>query len=337
MALRFIDGADYYNTSQLLRKWDAISGGAVSAGNGRRSSAALLASGTNLYTKNFDAQGTWIVGFSIKTTNAPTEVGCRLLQIRDAGTEQISLRFDASGHYQITRNGTVLGTSVATLVGGVETYVEVKVVISDASGTYEVRVNGSSILSGSSADTKNTANATADSVQIGFTGSITPGVSYLDDIYICDGTGSSPHNTFLGDCRVDAYLPNADGSNSDFTCSTGSTHNTLVDENPANDDTDYVQSSTVNHRDSYGFTDMSHTPATIYGVQANLTAKKDDAGARTIAAMCKSSSTTSDGSTQSLSTSYTQFREMWATDPNTSAAWTKTNLNAAEFGIKVVA
>jgi hypothetical protein len=242
------------------------------------------------------------------------------------------------GTISVLRGGsTVLSTSASPITFASFGYLEWKFTIDDASGSYEVRYNGAMITNGSGADTRNGANATANQFQL--RAAATPGGNFdFEDLYILDSTGST-NNNFLGDVRVDTYLPNGNGNSSQLVGSDAdSTDNyALVDETLQNGDTDYVQSATVNNKDTYAFTDMSHTPASIFGVQINMIAKKDDSGTRSICSVTRSGGSDTDGATQALSTSYLCYREIRETDPNTAAAWTRANLNSAEFGVKVAA
>lgn len=336
MALRFIDsGGDYYSTAQILRKWPggATTGGSVNAAGGRRGTNGLNMTNAT-YHKPLDAQGTWICGLAFLLDNAPFNAGLVLIALYDGVTEQMSLRVElTSAKLIVSRNGTTLATSAAALSLDVFNYIEFKVLISDTVGTYEVRVNGVNVLSGSGADTKFTANATADSVRFSVAG--TNGTNIADDIYICDGTGAA-NNNFLGDVRVDAKFPDGAGNSTGMTPSAGSNFQ-CVDETTANDDTDYVQSDVATTKDTYTFGDITHVPVAIFGVQINMTARKDDAGARSIASVVRSGGADTDGATQALSTTYAQYQQIIEKDPNTAAAWTKTALNAAEFGAKVAA
>ncbi|MDQ3565725.1 MAG: hypothetical protein M3436_16975 [Pseudomonadota bacterium] len=340
MTLRFTDSFDHYATAALTEKWTSITNvPTISAGNGRRSTASFR-NATNVLgtaTKTLDAQATWIIGFSFKMASSLPAASRAMVGVLDAGTDQCDLRVKADGTMEITRNGTVLGTTTYALSVGSTYYIEFKVVIHDTTGTAEVKVDGSSKLALTSVDTKNTANATANQVRIGPGGAATGFWDY-DDVYICDGAGSV-NNNFLGDCRVDAYAPNGNGNSSQLVGSDGnSTDNyLLVDESAPNDDTDYVESATAGNKDTYTVADMSHTPSSIFGVQILANAKKDDAGARSVATVTRSGVTDFDGATQALSTSYVYYSDIRETDPNTSAAWTKTNFNAAEFGVKVAA
>jgi hypothetical protein len=127
-----------------------------------------------------------------------------------------------------------------------------------------------------------------------------------------------------------------EGSNRQFSCSTGSTHNTLVNETAPNGDTNYVEDSVAGHYDTWAVADVTVLASpSIFGVQATLSAKKSDAGSRGLGVVCKNSSTTSDGPDTALSTTYAYLLRILETDPATSAAWTENGVNAAEFGVKV--
>lgn len=341
MALRFIDSFDHYASADILQKWSTTAGGTAPTivASGRRSTSCLRISGavSSGIIKTFDSQATWVIGCAMNISVAPG-VAIQLITCMDAGTEHLRLRLNTDGTISVLRGGsTVLSTSVTPVTFGSFFYLEWKFTINDTTGSYDVRFNGASITSGTGADTRNGANSTANQIQ--FRGASTPGGNYdIDDVYICDGTGSA-NNDFLGDVRVDCYMPSGNGNSSQLTGSDGnSTDNyQLVDEVSQNGDTDYVYSATVNQKDTYAYTDMSHTPTSIFGLQINMTAKKDDSGTRSIAAVTRSGGTDTDGTSQALSTSYICYREVSEVDPNTAAAWTRTNLNNAEFGVKVAA
>jgi hypothetical protein len=341
MTLRFTDSFDHYaaaTSADMLVKWNNASGAGnvvIQAATGRRGTQALKLNATATVTKTLDAQATCIIGFSF---NAPTLPGAdaAILIFLDAGVNQCDLRMRADGTLRATRNGTALGTSSSALSAGTTYYIEVKVLISDAAGTFEVRVNGSNTgwLALTSQDTKNTANATAN--QFSLSGPVTG--TLFDDLYVCDSAGST-NNNFLGDIRVDAYVPSGNGNSSQLVGSDSNSVDNylLVDEALYNTDTDYVQSATAAQKDTYAFTDMSHTPASIFGLQVNMIGKKDDSGNRSICSVIRSGGADTDGTSQALSTTYVDYMQVSETDPNTAAAWTKTNLNSAEFGVKVAA
>jgi hypothetical protein len=83
--------------------------------------------------------------------------------------------------------------------------------------------------------------------------------------------------------------------------------------------------------------DLSHTPASIFGVQSSVYARKVDSGARELITPVRSGTTDSDSATNVLATSYLYYTELHATDPDTAAAWTISGVNAVEVGQKVEA
>lgn len=340
MALRFVDGFDHYADADITQKWTTNASMSVSSGSGRRGSNALSysAGSARNVVKTLDAQGTWVIGSAWKFSVFSTGT-IELMSLLDAGTRQCELRLNTDGTLSITRNGTVLGTTSFAISTEEYFYIEFKVFIHDTSGTAEVKVNGDSKLALSGVDTKNTANASANQVRIGHGSAVAGSPSALiDDIYICDGTGST-NNDFLGDCRVDAYLPSGNGNSSQLVGSDAdSIDNYLhVDESAPDGDTSYVESATAGQKDTYAMADMVHTPSSIFGVQVLASAKKDDAGSRSIATVTRSGAADYDGASQGLSTSYAYYSDIREQDPATAAAWTKTGFNAAEMGVKVAA
>jgi hypothetical protein len=278
-----------------------------------------------------------IAGVAVNLNSAaPPASPINLIVFYEGATLHTDVCLNTDLSISVRRSSTALGTSAAGVIpGNGYAYVEFKCNIHDTTGSYDVRINNVSVLSGTNKDTRNGATGVINTVGINF-----PVINmYFDDFYVCD-TAGSVNNDFLGDVRVDAYLPNGNGNSSQFVGSDAdSTNNYLLVDDPTDidDDTTYVESSTVSNKDTYAIADMSHVPSTIHGVQVCASAKKDDAGARTMAIVTRSGGTDYDSSAYSISTSYLVYRNIRETDPNTSSAWSKTNLNSAEFGVKVSA
>jgi len=296
-----------------------------------------MTTGTNTHetTKTLDAQQTWIVGFGFKISTLPAST-IDIASILDASTLQCDLRLLADGTLRITRNGTVLGTTTFAIASGTYYYIEFKIKIDNSTGTADIVVNGSNKLALSSQDTQNTANATANQVRLGNNAVSTASTLDYDDFYSCDGTGSAPTNALLGDVRVETILPNGVGNTSAWTPSAGSNFQN-VDETAPNADTDYNSTSNAGDVDTYNYPSITPTSGTVYGVQVNMNARKDDGGTRTIAPVVRSGGTDFVGTSQNIGSSYTYYQQLYEQDPNTAAAWTISNVNAAEFGVKLIA
>lgn len=345
MALIFIDGFDHYDSTVIDKKWSYNNNGwQISAAAGRRGGGALYSSGGNhqmiKYFPPF-SNDSLVMGFAMKkaTNGGVTE----LVKFGDdAGKTQASIRTNASNGFGFYRGGDLespvllASSSNNVMSNNGWYYLEIKVQIANSisADSCILRVNGTDVINLSAGtDTQSQTASTLSRISLF---SISAGAIYIDDLYVCDTTGST-NKDFLGDCRIDTLFPNNDGAYTNGTPSTGSTHYTLVDESVPNT-SDYVSLSNVGDKDSYAFTDLpSVSSNTIYGVQVNSYWQKSDSGARSAAALAKSGSTVLDGSSVVLSSGYTFSTQVYETDPDTSAAWTKNGVNSAEFGVKVTA
>lgn len=97
----------------------------------------------------------------------------------------------------------------------------------------------------------------------------------------------------------------------------------------------YIKDATAGHK-----TDFAHQPLTLTGSIAAVVhitlARKDDAGLRQIQQLCESGGTEELGATLSLGSSPLYYSDILEVDPNTSAAFTVSNFNAATFGVKEI-
>jgi hypothetical protein len=231
----------------------------------------------------------------------------------------------------VARNsgGTVIATGTTALIANAWNYIEVKLFVNGASGTVEVHLNGVTEIAST---TGNFGSTNIDTIGINQTTS-NSNTDY-DDMYVLDTTGSSPRNTFLGDVRVETIYPTGAGAHTQWTPDSGANW-ARVSEAQADGDTSYVADGTPNDLDSYVFGDIDGG-ATVYGIQTNLYARKDDAATRQIANLIRQASTDYIGSTVTLSSTYAFFSQLYNQDP-TAADWTATSVNADEFGIKEIA
>lgn len=345
MTLKFIDGFDHYSTSELLAKWTASSGTvAISSGAGRNGTGALQApsasSAAATVTKTLAAaSAAFVIGFAFNPSALPTSAR-EILTLFDAGSVQVDVRLNPDATLSVTRAGTALtsGTSSLSLSLNAWAYIEFKVTIADsiAANSCKVNVNGVNWINvATGQDTKATANASANHLRLGPNGGFPGSTTWkYDDLYVCDQSGSV-NNDFLGDVRVETLLPSGAGNSTQWTPSAGSNYQ-CVDENPPNGDTDYVSSSFATNVDTYAMGNLSTSPSSIKGVQTNLYARKDDAGAHSIAAVVRSGGTDYAGATTAVGDTYAFLSEIREADPATSAAWTAAGVNAMQCGQRQV-
>ena len=342
MALVFCDGFDHYVESDLNKKWNVVVSSNLTITTGGRygSNRSLqnLTNATQQVIKFVPSYPTYIVGFAMKTDSFTTPMS--LVEFRDQSTVQCKLTWNeiGSGGYlrAYTAGSTDRGNCSSFITyNGVWRYFEIEVTIHNSAGAIEVRENGVTMLSLSGIDTQATGNAIIDRVAFGGA----PAISYTnmsyDDFYLCDDQGSVS-NTFLGDIRVQSIFPSGAGATTQMTPSAGSNY-ACVDETTPNGDTDYVSETTAGEKDTYAFGNLTPTSGTIKGVQILINARKDDAGSRSIAPVYRPSSTDYDGTTKSVSDSYTYLSEITEVSPATSSAWTIAEINGAEFGVTLKA
>jgi hypothetical protein len=327
---RFQESFDGFSVAQMVRKWTWAPGSYIdlAAAYGRNGNGMRIWNCSNPPYMILDAHQKWTCGFAWKKIG----LDFMLCGFRDATSLQVELRVDAVGHLYVTRNGTQIGgTSSYTVPEASWVYVEFQAFIHDTAGYFEVRVNGVCVLSGTNLDTKNTANAWADGFIFGNPGSKE---AHYDDFYLNDDAGSA-HNGFDGDQKVIAYVANANGSQNGWTPSTGADRYAVIDEKPANDDTDYIYSPTVDDIFSCAFEDFALV-GVISAVQVLALARKDDAGSRSIQIVSRVGGVNYFSPSVSIGNSYLYYRQIQETNPNTGSPWAPGDFNAAEFGAKVI-
>ena len=335
MALLMIEGFDHYTTDAHAgdKGWEyfgsMFSVNSVSArfgGNGAENSY----SGVLPASKNFGVnKSTIYFGIAIKKSETTTPGGVgdtALINLLDeSNVNQILIWLGSSYELMVYRDATLLGSSADFVVPNQKWfYLEGKIVISDTVGEVTLKVNETQVLNLTSQDTKNGSDYMR---YFGFCGIYHDVTTYFDDIYIDDAQ-------FHGDCRIRTFMPDADGNSADFTRSTGSNDYECVDDNPPNDDTDYISSDTLNHKSIFGIT--TGALGTVKGIQLNNHCRLDEAGTRKIKPLIRSNSTDYQGTeTDAIAADYNFEHEIWELDPDDSAAWTQTKLEAAEFGLEI--
>jgi hypothetical protein len=347
MALLRVESFDHFDTATAPKKGWTLSTLATIGAGGRNSTSALeCATNTNTAAQAVlgvsGATGaTGVVGFAVRVSNTVRDARYPLVAFVSGSTQQITVALETTGEISVYRGpangfGALLGTSVATLSVNSWYFMEVKCLFNTSTGTYEVRLDGVNILSATGQNTAGTSwNGLYFRAQDVFANAPNQPTFYFDDIYACDGTGGT-NDTFLGDHRIVCVIASSgNGGQTDWSPSTGSDHGALVDENPPNE-SDYNQSGTAGHRDTYNFAAVG-VSGTVKAVQTANLLKADAAGVRSVGDVIRISSTNYDGTGQSLGSDWSFKLAIHTTNPATSTAWTVGGVDGAEFGVKVTA
>lgn len=222
-------------------------------------------------------------------------------------------------------SGSIIATGTTQLNHEVWYYIEVKC---DTSGHAEVHLNGFPEI-------PSTAGSFDTSIiYIQWLWQVLGAVTVsIDDVYVVDTTDGSGPTTFLGDVVVETFFPTSDGHYTQWTPKTGTDHFAMVDETTFDGEATYNYDNTVGHKDSYGI-GSALAATTIYAVQVNLAARKQDSGTRGVKALVRQSATDYLSDEFGLSTDWSIFSWLLNKDP-TGADWLYTTVNTDEYGVDV--
>lgn len=247
-----------------------------------------------------------------------------------AGTLGLNIRQTSGGALEVLRATTSLGTSGPGVVTpGVYHRIEFQATKHASTGMAKVIVDGITVINLTNV---NTSNAQWQRAQ--FHG---PGVAnqytYVDWFYI-DGNASVVTPVSHGNVLVGTLLPDADGSTQEWTVPGGGNAWQKLDDDPLAV-TDWLESTTDTNLALIGHAAVP-AGAIIKAMQSSIVQDKDDAGEMSLKLVCKSGATTDVSSTAIVPILNTPKGAVrcYDNDPNTAAAWTETNANAAEFGFR---
>ena len=360
MALQLIEGFDHFNSVALaaLKGWTfADSSGAgwfppswttgrITGGAFRTQVFVVTGSGQSFYMRKPvpGAPTTFTCGFAFRVNTLPKSPDqCHIYAGANAAAALVfAVQIGWDGTLNVYGGISGFASSTANLIRpNVWNYIEVTVNAAGASSTVEAHLNGVPVIASSTVNCGTTPLAaigpycaennkwidTAD-------GTTHPLLDY-DDLYVTDTTGGI-NVGYLGDVHVDTLLPIGDGANTAWTPDSGTAHYPRVSDNPPDGDTSYVSSSTVGAKDTYAFADLPAASGPVYGVQVNLWARKDDAAVRQLRPVVRIAGTDYLGPTAFvMASSFADYAQLYDKSPASSAAWTPSEVNAAEFGVEV--
>lgn len=336
MSLIWMDSFDLYNSTAVMsNRYTNATGGSLQTGRFSGSQGWQPDQNGTSMLFAIPSGNTLTMGFALYISGASNfSTGRTVVGFMNGGiggSIQCRLGIDSTGALVFGRGDyttNLIGASAAGLMStnGVWHYIEVVLTRNSSTGAVDVYLDGTRVITQSGV---NTGGSAIDAINLAPDGAFST-TRIFDDMYIYS-TASR-----VGERRIDVLRPSADTAQKDWSRSTGSTNFSLVDDTTFNDDTDYVSSATVGNKDLYDCADLSFSPASIDAVQVTYRGRKDDATTREIRANLKSSSTTANGTTHGMTTSYQTFFDIYETDPNTSAAWASSAVNALQVGPEVV-
>lgn len=344
MSIQLIEGFDQGTiqwSSDTNSKW-TYNGGWYDTGSGRRAgSRAHIGSWQSVLYRQFPFSAnndTWIIGAAVLLSGWGNDLPYLYL-FQDQGNTHLQVSWsNATGKYSVQHgaNGQVLWTSANSYPADIWTYVEVKAKIHSSNGSFSVQLNGFDAGGNSGINTQN-PSGTSTINRIALLGRNSAAAVYIDDLYVvrCDGVGQ---NSFIGDCRIDSLYPISDSSVS-WTRNTGSNNASAVDESPTavhDSDSTYVTVRTTGNTDLYTMSNVSYTNGSIIAVGTSVVARKDDIGVKAVYGVIKTGSNTSISNAYYMQANlgYSSYGTVWENNPESGFAWSITDVNNIEVGIK---
>lgn len=292
-----------------------------------------------------DANTTLIFGFFI--TTPPTIDGLNDIILIVCGQSiQCSFESNTDGTLDFFRGISVnLGTSTFAFSTSTDYYIEFKIVIADGtSGSMEMKV-ADITANGDAAETVTewtiTGVDTRGSIEtdetswdaISFLGWRVSTGTVLDDIYICDGSGTQ-NNDFLGNTAVEAITPNGAGNSTQLTPSAGSNYQNVDEDGPNDGDTTYNTADANGEIDLYAMTDIAE-PGPVLGVQVQAEVRVTSGNPRKVRLPVRHGTTTSEGSDLTIAgDDYGGRHRIVEQNPDTSLKWTNGDITGIEVGVK---
>ena len=367
MVMKFADGFDSYSgtAGPLLRGYvyntENSTRIAINTTGGRNGGGALelkdaTANQIDLrpYASAPSSGNTFCFGFWIKSDTKPASNTYFCCVAREALGDTIQVpgaALNGGCHFGLNSAGFMtvgdfsansatltdpLAWSNTSLCDGEWHWVEIAVVNSSTTGLCSVYIDGVQEID-ISGDFKN-GSGTSETDKIVFGNATTlQGSLLIDDLIIYDDDTSSAGLDYAGDfpigpVEIEQIVPNAAGSNSDWT-SSGGTNYTVVDEAVTNGDFDYVESTGSAQTDTYAFGNLTRTPSSIKSVAVSVTARNNTGASASYKAVALSGESTTEGATVTPGTTYSVSQTEFINDPDTATAWTESGINAAEFGV----
>lgn len=211
---------------------------------------------------------------------------------------------------------------------------EVHVKIADSGGVIQVKIDGVLDID-YEGDTKSGSETEIKGFEFYFDSTV-----FIDDFAVNDTSGAVD-NSWCGDGHVIALKPNSSGDSSDFVGSDSDSvdNYALVDDIPSDSDTTYVESATPDDCDLYNL-EACGIDSDMYEIKRIFIegrGKDTTTGSGIVTPLIKTSGSEIESDQVELTTTYAQIKsEEWVTNPMTGSAWTPTEVDALQIGIKVV-
>jgi hypothetical protein len=338
MALVYCDGFDTYSTAQLSRRYNNNGGSmSINSGGADGTGQYLNCPNDNEYIYIPFAGTTYgelYLGFDYKCSSSNNH---QMLNIQNNGGGTLCVISNAG-----TCNTSYGNSSSTCFLAGQWYQVQIHFKISTTVGALMIKVNGVTVINLSGL---NTGSTNIGQLQLGVLGNGNAGQPAYDNLWVFSTAGTHSNGFPTGRIKVQSLLPTSDGSNLNFTTSAGTTHYTNVNQQISDDDTTYNFDANAGDKDSYNITGLATSGISqVHGMIVNAVYRKDDINSKNMAVIAISGATETDTASLQVPLTYTASSSpinatiglLLTDDPNTSAQFTVSAVNAMQIGVKVI-
>ena len=246
---------------------------------------------------------------------------------------QIFVALNTSYKLEIVRGATVLATGSTTIALNTAYYIEVKCLVHNSAGSFEIKINGTSEVSITGTDTQEQSDSNVLAIGLGYLSAYSP-PGYFDDFYI-DNSDGTLNNGYRGEQRMVMITPTSDSSVV-FSRNTGASNYLAVDDSPGapDEDTTYVFASTSGNKDEYGLSDLTGV-STARSIRLMTRAEKDDVNPKSFKAGIKSGATNQQV-THVLGVGYATYHDYFESSDGGTTQFNGTTVNSMLSTIEVV-
>jgi hypothetical protein len=300
-----------------------------------------------LISKVLGVQTKWGFACRMKVDISTIGHGWVWLTFYNADTLQMGLRLRTDGSMEVLVGGNTFGFTTARLAANVWTHIEFLFTNNPTNGAFDLWFDGVNVLSASGISTQNGPSAGADRLifgsltgqDYGFLPSTTP-LIYFDDIIVYDGQPTDPagnpdiHDQ-IGNCRLEWLLPNAAGTTTQFTSTSGPNFSAVNNPIP-NGDASYVYDQVIGNIDTYKIAPILLPGTLVSSVAVVHYLRKSDVGPRSIVAEIRTGGSNFDHPSKiDLQDDYCYGFSNWGSDPTDGSIWTPIKVSAVEIGQKI--
>jgi hypothetical protein len=255
----------------------------------------------------------------ISFNNAP------VLAVMEAGTVLSDLWIASTGAISFRRGSTTIGGPTTALLSlGTWYYIQAKWVIHDSTGSVVLKINGTEVINATGLDSRNGGTT-------GIWDSFRMYSQAFNNLFLADDSGSDFTDLSANVLDMAVLTPNGAGNSTQFTPSSGSNYQT-VDELPVSQD-DYNESSTDGHKDTFTLSNTSAGVGTIHCVIPFAIYEGTTSDPATLATVIRHSSSEATSTAKAAKNQTMDIvQDFHYVNPSTTAAWSKSELDAAEAG-----